>query len=87
VPAIVDVMQRHYVHGVKPRKAKDGVDDKRYALIFRDGQEMKTAKDSGCAVSSLNPDPKKELIFGRHSKLFDGCIFRRREMLLCGAHR
>jgi hypothetical protein len=83
-------MQRSYVHCVPSRTRKtEGTEGnnnaKRYVLIFRNGKEVMVKNDTGHQTDGT-PAKIRELIFGTHAMLTEGCLYKRIDMMLGGSH-
>ena len=81
-------MQISYSHSVPAAPNLIGNDtDKRIAIVFRVGDEVKVVKDSGRALRDLAPRKMLSNFFGNNiSSLQEGHIYKRKELLSMGAH-
>jgi hypothetical protein len=83
-------MQCHYVHSLrKAGSAKNVAEGRRFALIFRNGEEASVGKDTGKQVDSLKPDPNGpvEYSFGAIGCVQQGQEYTKSELVASGAHR
>lgn len=84
-------MQANYVHFLPKTEDPEQGDgnaeqQRRLAIVFRDGDLRKFARDSGEPVHNLTPNPKRVYQFGDIKGLRYGGIYRRRELASMGAH-
>lgn len=79
-------MQQYYVHSV-PREKETKERSTRIAVVFRTGNEVKYARDSGKACNRLSPKPPKVQIFGNAIPgLVEGYVYPRFELFERCAH-
>jgi hypothetical protein len=76
-------MQKHYVHGVPPKKTKS---EKRVAIVFRHGKLVFFKKDSGRPLANVNPREVMMQVFGHVSGIEEGISYPRSRLQNVGAH-
>jgi hypothetical protein len=83
-------MQCHYLHSLrKAGSAKKVAEGRRFALIFRNGEEASIGKDTGKQVENLTPDPNGpvEYSFGAIGCVQQGQEYTKSDLVASGAHR
>jgi alkylated DNA repair dioxygenase AlkB len=78
-------MQRFYTHSVPPQQNNSDGRNTRIAIVFRTGNEVMFAKDSGRACLDLSPKLRRTYTFG-HAGLEEGKLYTRNQLFNMGAH-